>query len=120
VVSVAESHRGGRRPDLSVCGTGVEVKSFVPIADRRRDPTPQSVFNKLASAAGQAAHVVLVGHGSGLSAATVRRGLALYAAAGPTVRQLSSVRVLGDGYDLAWTARAGPELRPSAGLGLGL
>lgn len=111
VRSLPESRRGGRRPDLLVCGSLVEVKSFAPVGERRRDPTPQSVYNKLVDASGQAPHVVLVGAGSGLTAATVRRGLARYAAGRPPVAPLSSVRAIGDGYDLGWSRRPGVQLR---------
>lgn len=113
VRSLAETRRGGRHPDLLACGTPLEVKSFAPAAERRREPTPYSVFNKLVDAAGQAAHVVLVGTGSGLSADTARRGVARYAgdrSRGPT---LSSVRIVGDGYDLAWGLGAGLEAGPA-------
>lgn len=115
VRSLPESRRAGRRADLLVCGSRVEVKSFAPSEERRRDPTPQSVFNKLVDASGQAPHVVLVGAGSHLTAATVRRGLARYAANRPPVPPLASVRAIGDGYDLGWSRRPGVELaRPVA------
>ena len=130
VESVAESRRGGRRPDLLVCGEPVEVKSFCAAAERQRAPSPQGVFNKLVDGAGQAPHVVLVGRGSGLSVETVRRGLSLYESArldpppGRTIPALSSVRAMGDGYDMAWARSAGRELppapRPEPGHGLGL
>lgn len=130
VSSVAESRKGGRVPDLLVCGEPVEVKSFCAAADRQRAPSPQGVFNKLVDGAGQAPHVVLVGSGSGLSVETVRRGLSMYEAAyanPPTGRPLpvlASVRAMGDGYDLAWARTAGPALPPSPGrdpdLGRGL
>lgn len=101
VRSLAESRRGGRKADLDVCGTSVEVKSFLPIAERGRPPSPQSVFNKLIDAAGQADAVFLYGRGSGLTAATVRSGLARLADEGRAA-SLSAVRVVGDGFDLAW------------------
>lgn len=130
VRSVAESRKGGRVPDLLVCGEPVEVKSFCAAADRQRAPSPQGVFNKLVDGAGQAPHVVLVGGESGLSLETIRRGLSLYESARlnpPGERplpDLSSVRAMGDGYDLAWARGAGrvlpPDRRPEPGQGLGL
>ena len=131
VRSVAESRKGGRVPDLLVCGEPVEVKSFCAAADRQRAPSPQGVFNKLVDGAGQAPHVVLVGGGSGLSVETVRRGLSIYETArlNPECESplpaLSSVRAMGDGYDLAWartpTGRdLPPGRRPEPGQGLGL
>ena len=120
VVSLPEMGRPGRHPDLEVCGVPVEIKSFAPPGSRRRDPTPQSVFNKLADAAGQASHVVLVGRGSGLTPSTVRRGLARYAAADRPVPPLASVRVLGDGFDLSWRAGPAHERRPAPSLRTGL
>lgn len=109
VRSLAESRQGGRRPDLLVCADTVEVKSFAPLAERRRLPTAQSVFNKLVDAGGQAPHAVLMAQGSGLSVTAARQGVARYAAAaGPTA--LSSVRIVGDGYDLSWARRPTLEL----------
>lgn len=97
-----ESRRGGRRADLSVCGTPVEVKSFASVDERSREPGARSVFNKLADAAGQARHVVLVDRGSGLSPGAVRQGLARWALRRSSEASLDSVRVVGAGYDLAW------------------
>ncbi len=105
VRSLPESRRSGRRADLEVCGVPVEVKSFVPVAERGRAPSARSVYNKLVDASGQAATVVLWGPGSGLTAATVRAGLDRLAAAG-RAPLLSSVRAVGDGFDLSWTRRA--------------
>lgn len=129
VRSLPESRRGGRHPDLLVCGSPVEVKSFAPVAERRREPTPHSVYNKLVDAGGQAPHAVLFGVGSGLTEATARRGVARYAADSDRRPPLSSVRILGDGYDLAWARRPSLELpsrlwapparsAPAVGLGL--
>lgn len=107
VRSLAESRRGGRRADLEVCGRSVEVKSWLPLPERGgRAPTPQSVFNKLVDAAGQAEVVVLYARGSGLTPGTARRGMALYASTAPPGR-LSAVRVIGDGFDLGWVFRRG-------------
>lgn len=105
VRSLAEPRRGGRQADLSVCGQRVEVKSFTALPDRDREPGPRSVFNKLVDAAGQAPHVVLVGTGSGLSAGSVRQGLARYSQRSGVGGTLRSIRALGDGYDLAWATR---------------
>lgn len=130
VESRAEGRRGGRHADLSVCGTDVEVKAFDPAAERRRPPSPAGVANKLIDGAGQADHVVLVANGSGLDAATVRRGLARFqeieqrSSAGRPLPNLSSVRVLGDGYDLTWSRQPARDLglrraRPQAALEIG-
>jgi len=97
VRSVAESRHGGRQADLSVCGSPVEIKSFAPIDERQRAPGSRSVFNKLTDAAGQAPHVILNGSRSGLTAGSVRAGLAAYAAAHAPERSLRSVRALGAG-----------------------
>lgn len=114
VRAVAESGRGGRRPDLEVCGSPVEVKSFVARADRSRPPGGRSVYNKLVDGAGQAPAVVLFGGGSGLTPGAVRSGLAQLAASG-RAPDLSCVRVVGDGFDLAWVRPAEPGLRPGRG-----
>lgn len=105
VRSLPESRRGGRRADLEVCGSPVEIKSFAPVAERGRPPSARSVYNKLVDASGQARAVVLWGPGSGLTLATVRAGLDQLAAAG-RAPLLSSVRAVGDGFDLSWSRRA--------------
>lgn len=118
VRSLAESRVGGRRPDLEACGRGVEVKSFLAVAERGgRPPSPQSVYNKLVDAAGQADSVVIVGYGSGLTESTVRRGMARYAG-DRHAPPLRSVRAVGDGFDLSWARRpertlgAAPDRQP--------
>jgi hypothetical protein len=94
--------------DLDACGVAVEVKSWLSLAERDgRAPTPRSILNKLIDAGRQASTVVLNGYGTGLTAGSARRGMALYSAR-PGTGPLTSVRVLGDGFDLAWTRR--PEL----------
>lgn len=104
VRSLAEFRRGGRRADLDVCGSAVEIKSFLPLAERHRPPSAQSVSNKLLDGAGQAHAVVLYGRGSGLTAATVRAGLGRLVAEGKA-GSLAAVRAVGDGFDLAWVRR---------------
>lgn len=111
VQSLTELRRGGRHPDLLVCGSPVEVKSFAPVSERRRDPTPYSVFNKLLDASGQAPHAVLVGTGSGMSESTARRGVARYVSDPLRGSSLSTVRILGDGYDLTWARQPSRQLR---------
>lgn len=103
VLSLPEGRGRGRTADLEVCGRPVEVKSWRAIEDRHgRAPTARSVLNKLIDGRRQADTVVLNGRGSGLTAATARGGVALYAAR-PDGGQLSAIRVIGDGFDLAWS-----------------
>lgn len=117
--------RNGRRPDLAVCDTTVEVKSFRPTDERGRPPSDRSVFNKLVDAAGQSRNVVLIGYGSGLTADTVRAGLARYAADRRRTPGLDSIRALGDGFDLGWSRRLvversrEPVRRQAPSLGIG-
>jgi hypothetical protein len=65
-------------------------------------PGVRSVANKLLQAEGQAARVVLDGRSSGLTSATARAGVAMYAGL-PHRGNVAAVRVIGDGFDLAWT-----------------
>lgn len=112
VVSVPEGPPG-RHSDLQACGLPVEVKAFRP--DRLRQagrPRAASVFNKLVQAEGQAAHVVLLAYGSGLSASVAREGVAAYAAF-RRVQRLSTVRVIGDGFDMTWARVATRSLEQS-------
>ena len=68
------SDRGGARTaDLLVCGTPVEVKSWLGQDQRSKIPGTRSVVNKLMQAEGQAATVVLNGRGSGLSSAAAHK-----------------------------------------------
>jgi hypothetical protein len=106
VSSLPEGRGRGRVADLEVCDTLVEVKSWLRLPDRHgRPPTDRSVLNKLLDAGGQAPAVVLNGCGSGLSMRTACRGMALYISR-PGQGLLSTVRVVGDGFDLGWTCRA--------------
>jgi hypothetical protein len=108
VRALPEGRGRGRVADLEACGVPVEVKSWLSLPERNgRAPSPRSVLNKLVQAGRQAPAVVLNGHGSGLTVGAARLGMALYSAR-PGTGRLISVRVLGDGFDLAWTRR--PEL----------
>jgi hypothetical protein len=128
VRSVATGQQPGRAADLLVCGSPVEIKSWLSWDERGgRGPTVRSVVNKLRQAEGQAATVVLNGRGSGLSETAARRGLATY-----TTRANRSgvtwVRVLGDDFDLGWTRSRAvhrehaslAEVRLGRGPGVGL
>ena len=100
VKSMPERARLGTVADLEVCGRPVEVKSFLPLAERPGGPpTPASVCNKLLRAARQADVAVLWSRGSGLAESDAREGIRLFAAKGGWER-ISSLRVLGDGFDL--------------------
>ncbi len=115
VRSVAERPGRGRTPDLDVCGTGVEVKSWASLDGRpRRVPTRGSIVNKLVGAHGQGEVVVLYACGSGLSAGTALRGMADYARR-QRAGELRAVRILGDGFDLAWVRDRIVERVPGAG-----
>ncbi len=108
VRSLPERRGRGRVADLEACGVAVEVKSWLSLTERNgRAPSPRSILNKLVQAGRQAPTVVLNGYGTGLTVGAARLGMALYSAR-PDAGLLSSVRVLGDGFDLAWTRR--PEL----------
>jgi hypothetical protein len=109
VRSLVERRRGRRTADLLVCGTPVEVKSWLSQQERGGvAPSTESVVNKLRQAEGQAVSVVLNGRGTGLTAASARAGMALYTGLRPRA-QLGAVRVLGDGFDLAWDRQ--PSIR---------
>ena len=99
----------GPMADLDVCGQPVEVKSFLALPERPGGPpTAASVCNKLLRASRQADVAVLWCGGSGLSPKQAREGMNLFAAKNGWER-MSSVRVLGDGFDLSWEA---PSLSP--------
>jgi hypothetical protein len=121
VRSLASRRGGPRTPDLEVCGRGVEVKSWLPVADRGGRPaTSRSVLNKLLDASDQASACVLYGRGSGLSASTARAGVSLFATRSGRDRP-TDVRVIGDGFDLSWNVSAGRALAQRvapAGLGV--
>jgi hypothetical protein len=103
VRSVPERRGQGPVADLEVCGARVEVKSFLPLAERDRGaPTARSVCNKLLSARDQAPTTVLFGQGSGLSEQTARAGLEEFMARGRPGR-IGGVRIIGDDFDLSWT-----------------
>jgi hypothetical protein len=109
-VRALRERRGvGPVADLSVCGTKVEVKSWLPLAERNgRIPDSRSVFNKLRSASRQADVVVLNGQGSGITPAAARHGMMLYGERASS-RAVTTVRVLGDDFDLTWMRGRGLE-----------
>jgi hypothetical protein len=110
VHALADRPGRGRTADLLVCGSPVEVKSWLSREQRGgHPPGARSVANKLLQAEGQAATVVLEGRGSGLSPAAARAGVAMYAGL-PHRGNVAAVRVLGDGFDLAWTRVRGLEM----------
>jgi hypothetical protein len=108
VRSLATRPGRGRTADLLVCGAPVEVKSWLSRQERGHPPGVRSVVNKLLQAEGQAATVVLNGRGSGLSSTAARAGMAVYAGL-PHRGNVATVRVLGDGFDLAWTRQRALE-----------
>jgi hypothetical protein len=118
VHALAERRGGGRTADLLVCGTPVEIKSWLGRGDRDgRVPGLWSVVNKLSQSEGQASTVVLNGQGSGLTASAARAGMAMYAGL-PHRAGVAAVRVLGDGFDLAWSrVRLRQRDVPEPGLG---
>jgi hypothetical protein len=80
----------------------VEVKSWISQDQRSKIPGTRSVVNKLLQAEGQAATVILEGRGSGLTSGAAQAGMAMYVDL-PHRGNVTAVRVLGDGFDLAWT-----------------
>jgi hypothetical protein len=103
VRSLPERAGSGPVADLEVCGTPVEVKSFLSLPDRAgRIPRARSVCNKLLGARDQAPTAVLYAKGSGLREEAARAGVAEFAAKGQPGR-ISGVRVVGDGFDLTWS-----------------
>lgn len=95
----------GRQGDWDACGWRVEVKAL--LADRSKPVDALDVANQILRGRGQGHLVVLWSAGSGLDERQARRGLDL-------ARQrldahgwggICGVRLLGDGYDLTYTAR---------------
>lgn len=102
VRSLPEGRQRGRTADLEVCGVPVEVKSWLSLADRQGGaPGWRSVVNTLIAAEGQSRFVVLSAAGSGLTASDAATGIARYAAGRPK-SPISTVRAIGDGFDLSW------------------
>lgn len=109
VRSLASGRGGSRTADLDVCGQAVEVKSWLPLSERGGRPaTARSVLNKLLDAGEQGDICVLYGRGSGLTAATVRSGVSLYARR--SGRGLTSIRAIGDGFDVGWEFARQPHI----------
>lgn len=106
VLTVPE-RRGARTPDLVVCGTSVEVKSFQSLAERPTGaPRAKQVANKLLDARGQGAVAFIWAGRSGLTADAARQGYMEFCdvAAREGLGRLRMVRVVGDGFDLALPA----------------
>ena len=131
VVTLPERGRRGPVADFLVCGQSVEVKCLLTTAERAdgRRATAATVHNRLASAVDQAATVVVSSEGSGCRAADAAAGFRSFVATAK-IGRVGAVRVIGDGFDLAWSAvpvrqagvGAGPSetahRRPDRGVGL--
>jgi hypothetical protein len=106
VRSLAERHgpgAKGRTPDLLACGMGVEVKTFLPPAERGgRLPEAATVANKLLDARGQGCVALIWAKGKGLGRTTAEEGYRLFCAAAATegLGKLKAVRIVGDGFDV--------------------
>jgi hypothetical protein len=108
VRTVAE-RTGARTPDLTACGTSVEVKAFQTLEQRSgRPPSARSVANKILDARGQGAVAVVWAGDSGLTRATARAGYAMFCekAVEKGLGRLRAVRVLGKDFDLSLAAVA--------------
>jgi hypothetical protein len=103
VRSLPEGRGPGRTADFLACGTLVEAKSFVTVAEREgRLPSAESVANKMLNARGQGAVAVIWAVGSGLSEAVARSGYLMFCqrAMSEGLGRLRSVRVVGEGFDV--------------------
>lgn len=108
VRALPERRGQGATADFAVCSLTAEVKSWESLELRNgRAPSAESVHNKLIQACRQSPHAVLVGGASGLTPAAARRGVSLFARSG--AGSLGYVRILGDGFDLAWKRLPVPE-----------
>jgi hypothetical protein len=108
VRTVAE-RSGARTPDLTACGTSVEVKAFQTLEQRGgRPPSARSVANKILDARGQGAVAVVRAGDSGLTKATAQAGYALFCehAVERGMGRLRGVRVLGKDFDISLAAVA--------------
>lgn len=99
-----------RIADVTACGVPVEVKGWLSLEERGgRVPTPQSVYNRLIDSNGQADTTVLWAKGTGLAEVEARTGVERFASSGRS-GSVTTVRVLGDGFDMTWAR--GPTLAP--------
>ncbi len=106
--------RGHPTADFEVCGRLVEVKTLIAQELRMggRPANERSTFNRLMSGKDQAPLTILMAEGSGLRAADAAAGVRRFAARGDTGKT-RAVRVVGDGWDLAWSAPPVLDRRPS-------
>jgi hypothetical protein len=117
VRSLPERRGNGPAPDFDVCGLLVEIKTLVPQAERPggRPANDRSAYNRLLSGIDQAPTTILLAQGSGLCPADAAAGMQRFAAR-PRAGQTTAVRIVGDGWDLAWKAPFGlepPDPRPA-------
>jgi hypothetical protein len=110
VRSLPERRGKGPTPDFDVCGLLVEVKTLIPQDERpgRRPANDRSAFNRLISGIDQAPVTMLMTEGSGLRPADAAAGMRRFAAR-PRAGKTQAVRIVGDGWDLAWKAPVGLE-----------
>ena len=110
VRSLPELRGTGPKPDFDVCGLLVEIKTLIPQHDRPsgRPANDRATYNRLVSGIDQAPVTVLMTRGSGLRPADAAGGMQRFAAR-PRAGKTQAVRIVGDGWDLAWKAPIGAE-----------
>jgi hypothetical protein len=115
----------GRQADWDACGWRVEVKSLA--GNEEGPPTAVDVANQILRGRGQGHLVTVYSTGSGLTQHQARRGLDLARERldGFGWGGICGVRLVGDGYDLSFSARKlwaearpGPIPRPSSSVAL--
>ncbi len=93
-VKAVEETNARRTPDAEVDGHPTEFKSMGP------DATNTNVRNALNSAKGQADNAIIDGRGSGLTQDEAQRGLNRFLGANPG--RMTSIRIVGDGWEIRW------------------
>jgi hypothetical protein len=117
VTTLKEGRGRGATADFDVCGTPTEIKTLVPRAERAggRPANDRSVYNRLVAGIDQGPVTIVMARGSGLRPADAAAGVNRFAARTDQGRT-RAVRVVGDGWDLNWTAsrhlRRQAERRP--------
>lgn len=105
VRSLPQGRSLGRTADLEVCGVETEVKSL------QAGATSWTMENQLTRAIGQGQAVIVDARASGLKRRWAERGVERFSARRSWLGLVTSVRVIGDGYQLSYDRRDLVRLR---------
>jgi filamentous hemagglutinin len=96
------SRGAGRTPDFVIDGQRVELKTLSGVADTTSDGISKAIANRVMNGRGQATDIVVDARGqAGITQEIAQRGIRrAYGADNATGGKITSIRVIGPGFDI--------------------